>query len=138
MRHLLILAALVVTACGGAGTKGANSADEEGGDGDGDAAGQSSAKSGGTLEAGTTVCINELVGVRYQLEEALEAAELAPEDSCMTADVQMEEKGGPNDWTMRYQRVGDADWKECKSSQEARDAFANECISQMVSDLGGS
>jgi hypothetical protein len=56
----------------------------------------------------------------------------------MTADVQLEEKGGPSDWTMRYQRVGDADWKECKSSQEAREAFADECISQMISDLGGT
>ena len=92
----------------------------------------------GTLKAGTTVCIAEVVGVRYAIEDALTDNELAPEDSCMTADVQIEETGEQNAWTMRYQRIGDAKWLECKSDVPVREDFVAQCVSQMRSDLGGS
>jgi hypothetical protein len=50
----------------------------------------------------------------------------------------MEETGEPSAWVLRYQRIGDSAWSECKSDESARSAFAIECIGQMVSDLGGS
>lgn len=90
------------------------------------------------LNSGTTVCISELVGVRFALEDMLKERDLAPERSCMFADVQMKETGEARAWVMSYQRVGDSDWKHCKSSERSREAFAEECIGKMVSELGGS
>jgi hypothetical protein len=92
----------------------------------------------GSLEAGTAVCIAEIVGVRYALEDILAGADLEPADSCMSADVRLEETGEPSAWVMRYQRVGDAKWLECKSDLQEREQFARECVGQMRSDLGGS
>ena len=90
-----------------------------------------------SVDAGTTVCISELAGVRYTLEDVLVANELAPESTCMVADIELEETGEPTAWVMRYQRVGETDWKECTSSAASRNEFAHECIGQMMSDLGG-
>ncbi len=88
------------------------------------------------LAAGSAVCIRELVGVRYPLVDELERQQLAVEGSCMVADVQLEEQGEPTAWVMRYQRIGDADWKECTSNLAEREAFAQKCIDQMRHDLG--
>ena len=126
MRRLMVIAATVVIAACGAKDNSANNPDDvEGG-------------ASGSLEAGTTVCINELVGVRYTLEDALRERELEPEASCMMADIQLEESGDASAWQMRYQRVGDEKWKECKSEAQERAVFAEECINQMIEDLGGS
>jgi hypothetical protein len=91
-----------------------------------------------SLKPGTTVCISEIAGVRYALEDELVAWDLAPESSCMAADIQLEESGEPKAWSMRYQRIGDAKWLECKSAKDSREAFAEECISRMMTDLGDS
>jgi len=90
------------------------------------------------LAAGSAVCISELAGVRYPLVDELERQELAVEGSCMVADVQLEELGEPTAWVMRYQRIGDASWKECTSNHAEREAFAQKCIDQMKMDLGES
>ena len=37
------------------------------------------------------VCISEVAGVRYDLEEAMRERDLTPEYSCVSADVQVEE-----------------------------------------------
>ena len=126
-RALIVSGLLLLTACATGKKDKADSADD---------VADTGPKS--TLEAGTTVCIAELVGVRYAVEDELAAQELAPEDSCMSADVQIEEKGEPSDWTMRYQRIGDAKWQECKSDVSVREDFVASCISQMRADLGGS
>jgi hypothetical protein len=90
------------------------------------------------LQTGTKVCISEVAGVRFALEDALRAYDLTPEYSCVIADVRMRESGEPRAWVMRYQKIGDADWKQCQSSEEARDVFADNCIGKMIADLGGS
>jgi hypothetical protein len=90
------------------------------------------------LQSGSAVCISELVGVRYPIEDELEKQALAVEGSCMVADVQLQEQGEPSAWVMRYQRIGDADWKECKSNHAERGVFAAKCIGQMINDLGES
>ena len=89
------------------------------------------------LEKGTKVCISEVAGVRYDLEEAMRERDLTPEYSCVSADVQVEERGEPRAWVMRYQRIGDAKWRECRSSQEERFDFADRCLGEMISKLGG-
>ena len=76
--------------------------------------------------------------MRYPLVDELERQELAVEGSCMVADVQLEEQGEESAWVMRYQRIGDADWKECKSNVVDREAFAQKCIDQMKTDLGST
>ena len=125
MKRLIPLAALaLVSACAASSGKDAQSADD--------------VATKASLEAGTTVCLASLVGVRYELEDVLREQELEPEHACMMADVQLEEQGEPSAWVMRYQRVGDSDWLECKSGEDDRAAFAEQCISQMIADLGGS
>ncbi len=118
----VLLSSLVAGACASSGvtSKGAADVDKAG------------------LNSGTTVCISELVGVRFALEDILKERDLAPEASCMFADVQLKESGTARAWVMSYQRVGDSDWKQCKSSEKSREAFAEECVGQMVSALGGS
>ena len=91
----------------------------------------------GALHAGTKVCISDLVGVRYALEDALRQQDLEPTSSCTAAKVRLQESGAPNAWILRYQRLGDSKWKECKSSERDRGVFAEQCIGQMRSDLGG-
>jgi hypothetical protein len=89
------------------------------------------------LNSGTKVCISDLVGVRYTLEDVLRQQNLEPTGSCTSAKVRLQEAGTPKSWIMRYQRIGDAKWKECKSSEQERSAFAEQCVGQMKTDLGG-
>ncbi len=125
MKGAMVLAAVVglgLAACAEAGTdEGAKSAD--------------SAKA--ALGAGTKVCISDLVGVRYALEDALRQQNLEPTGSCTSAKVRLQEAGAPKAWILRYQRLGDSKWKECKSAEPERSAFAEQCIGQMLTDLGG-
>ncbi len=127
MRSLMILATTFAMAgCAIFGAKEATSpADSEG-------------KNTATLDAGSAVCISELVGVRYPLVDELERQELSVEGSCMVADVRLREQGEPSAWVMQYQRIGDADWQECTSNRVEREAFAEKCIGQMIADLGES
>jgi hypothetical protein len=133
MRGLFAIVAISLLAACSANKKGAESPD------DAEEAEEGATKGAkGSLSAGTSVCLAELAGVRYTFEDMLREQELEPAASCMTADVQVEEKGEAKAWTLRYQRVGDSDWKECKSDQETRMDFAADCIDQMRADLGGS
>ena len=118
---MILLAAVAVVGCGKQ-----NQADTA-----------ADAEAQASLNAATTVCISELAGVRHTLEDLLVAKELVPDNTCLVADIQLEETGEPSAWLMRYQRAGDADWMECKSSVVSRNEFARECIGQMMSDLGG-
>lgn len=127
MQKGCLLGALLLVACGGAAGVEVESADAVEG-----------ARRGGNLEAGTSVCISDLVGVRYALEDALEQHELAPSASCMGADVQLSEAGQGGAWIMKYRRVGETKWQECRSEQDSRREFAAECIGAMKGDLGGS
>ncbi len=118
----LLGASLLLVACGGAGEDAKSAAD---------------ADQGAALQGGTSVCISDLAGVRYALEDALERQDLSPADSCMGAQVQLSEHGKAKSWVMKYRRVGDPKWTECKSSEDSRRAFASECIGAMKGDLGG-
>lgn len=89
------------------------------------------------LNAGTKICISELAGVRYTLEDVLRAQHLEPARSCTVAKIRLEESGAPRAWIMRYQHIGDGKWKECKSNAAERSAFAEQCVGQMLTDLGG-
>jgi hypothetical protein len=88
--------------------------------------------------SGSKVCISDLVGVRYSLEDELERQKLEPEADCMFADIQVQEQGAPSSWVLRYQRVGDGKWQECRSEASQRGEFARQCIRQMRDDLGRS
>jgi len=125
MKRLFILVAVfAAAACAKTGNNAATTAD--------------AADVAAKLQSGTTVCLSEVAGVRYQLEDKLREQDLTPDNSCTAADVQLEEQGEPTAWVMRYQRAGDADWKECKSDKSDREVFAETCIAQMIADLGGS
>ncbi len=123
MKLAAILGATVLMAGCAAGAKDAKTADD--------------VKEAASLD-GQKVCIAELVGVRYELEDELVEQQLAPEQSCMFADIQLEETGEASAWVMRYQRVGDEEWQECKSSASDRAVFAEKCIGEMISTLSGS
>ena len=126
MKHLIaLLGILSTTGCALIGSGG-------------DAKDAAAASENVTLGDGTKVCISEVAGVRFALEDALREQELTPEMSCVSADVQLQESGEPRAWVMRYQKIGDADWRRCESTEEARDNFAQACIGQMIADLGGS
>jgi hypothetical protein len=122
---------LSAAACGGSSSGGANSADDVEGEG-------GPGSSGGALAEGTTVCISAVLGMRYPVEEALEAHQLEPVAQCMFAEVRLEEGGEPGAYFMRYQRVGDTDWKRCESTQQDRVPFVQECTLQMIDDLGAA
>jgi hypothetical protein len=124
----IFAAAAIVAALGAAGC---TSTTVEGADA------KSAADAAGALQAGTKVCISDLAGVRYALEDALREQKLEPARSCTTAKIRLQESGARGAWIMRYQRVGDRDWKECRSAESERHAFAEQCIGQMMSDLGG-
>ncbi len=98
---------------------------------------KSPADAGAAVQAGTKVCISDLAGVRYALEDALREQKLEPARSCTSAKIRMQEQGAPRAWILRYQHVGDRDWKECRSAESERHAFAEQCIGQMLTDLGG-
>jgi hypothetical protein len=116
-------AALCLAGCGAAGGKGADGAD--GADGP-----------KGSLQAGTKVCLHELAGARGPLEDAITAQKLVVDAGCMLYDLGVKEAGSAGAWVMRYQRVGDGDWKECKSSAPDREEFVRKCVEQMIDDLG--
>ena len=81
---------------------------------------------------GTSVCVDGTLGQRYLVEEALEEAGLVPVDSCMAADVVVEEQGEPGGFLLRYQHVGDAEWATCESEGDDHVAFLQSCAFEMV------
>lgn len=122
-----------LTACGGGGSE-PNTADDV----DAAAPGKPGGGSLGprTLAEGTAVCLQEVAGQRYAIEDALKEHELEPVDSCIRADVLIKEEGAAGAFTLRYQMMGDAEWKECSSSADDRLDFLDECASQLVTELG--
>ncbi|HHH28149.1 MAG TPA: hypothetical protein ENK57_07365 [Polyangiaceae bacterium] len=90
------------------------------------------AKTAVVIGEGTSVCVDGTLGQRYLVEEALEDAGLVPVDSCMAADVVVEEQGEPGGFLLRYQHVGDAEWATCESEGDDHVAFLQSCASEMV------
>ena len=126
-----LLLALGAWGCGGGGASGdgaktaADGAkDEAAGEGSGD--GDSVA-----VAAGASVCIQTTIGQRYLVEEALEEAGYKVADSCMTADVIVEEAGEPGAFELRYQKVGGEKWESCKSELDDQRMFLSGCIGEM-------
>lgn len=129
---LALLLAIGAGGCGGgaAGGGGAESPAEGAKDGGGEAA----AAEGGdavTVADGAKVCIRDTIGQRYLVEEALEEAGYAVADSCMTADVIVEELGEPGAFELRYQVVGGEEWESCKSELDNQRTFLSSCVSEM-------
>src|SRR5690606_16653407 len=109
---------------------------------DADAAASGKSGDGGlgprTLAEGTAVCLQEVAGQRYAVEDVLKEHDLEPVDSCIRADVLVQEEGEAGAFTLRYQMMGDADWKECSSSAEDRVTFRDECAGELVTELGSA
>jgi hypothetical protein len=92
-------------------------------------------KSAMTISEGSAVCVDQMIGQRYVVEDALSAAGLEPVDDCMSADVVLQESGDAGAYVLRYQMVGDAEWSTCESAREDQTSFLESCMSEM---LGGS
>ena len=90
------------------------------------------AKAAMVIGEGTSVCVDETLGQRYLVEEALEEAGLEPVDSCMAAEVMVQEQGEPGGFLLRYQHVGDAEWATCESDGDDHVAFLQSCTAEMV------
>ncbi len=90
------------------------------------------AKTAMVIGEGTSVCVDETLGQRYLVEEALEEAGLEPVDSCMAAEVVVQEQGEPGSFLLRYQHVGDAEWATCESDGDDHVAFLQSCTAEMV------
>lgn len=122
---------IIATGCGGAKSGGASSADDAdkpaGGDGN---------QSAQQLSAGAAVCVENVVGIRYEIEDVLEELDLKPVRDCYDADFQIAEEGGPGDFVMRYRKVGESDWQSCKSSSQDRTEFNRECLGAALGSLG--
>lgn len=134
--RITVGAVLIATfaACGGSSGSEPNTADDaEAGDPDKSADANLGPR---TLAEGTAVCLQEVSGQRYPIEDALKAQDLEPVDACIRADVLIQEEGQAGAFVLRYQMVGDAEWKECTSSVEDRLVFLDECTSQLVTELG--
>jgi hypothetical protein len=133
--HITVGAVVIVTltACGGGGSE-PNTADDV------DAAPGKSGGSRGarTLAEGTAVCLQEVAGQRYAVEDVLREHSLEPVESCIRADVLVKEEGQAGAFTLRYQMMGDAEWKECTSSEEDRLAFLDDCAARLVTELGSA
>lgn len=131
--RLIVAPALIVAlaACGKSGDT-SNTADDV--DAASDASGEG-AVGPRTLAEGTAVCLQAVAGQRYPIEEALAEASLEVVDSCIRADALIKEEGQAGAFVLRYQLMGDAEWKECTSSAEARLDFLDECTSKLVTDL---
>jgi hypothetical protein len=82
------------------------------------------------------VCLGDVIGMRYPVEDALRSHELEPVARCMFADVRIRETGAPGAYTLGYQRIGETDWKSCESSQQDRAAFLDECVERIVEEFG--
>lgn len=123
-----------LVACGG-GNKGAASADDAA---DGAEGGESGAKGGegsaaaSTVDSGAAVCIEQTVGQRYLVEDALEEAGLEPVDSCLSADVMIQERGESGAYELRYQKVGAGEWQTCESALDKQRIFLETCIQEMT------
>ena len=116
-----------VAACGSKPSTGAKSGDDADSPGSSSSSGEAAAE----LEAGTSVCVSALVGVRYHLEDALSEHGLEPVADCMFADVQIEEGGEAGAYFLRFQRTGESDWKRCDSAEEDRIAFLTQCTAEI-------
>jgi len=124
---------IIATGCGGAKSGGAGSAD----DADSPADGDQLPAAANQLEAGAAVCVENVVGIRYEIEDLLEERELKPVRDCMDADFQIAEEGQPGAFVMRYRKVGESDWQSCKSSSQDRAEFDQECLDAALGNLGG-
>jgi hypothetical protein len=91
-----------------------------------------------TLAEGTPVCLQAVAGQRYPIVEALEEQDLEVVESCIRAEALVAEEGEAGAFVLRYQMMGDPEWKSCTSSADERLEFLDECTAQLVSDLGGA
>lgn len=92
---------------------------------------------GKKVEEGSSVCVSDLLGVRYAIEDVLEAAGLKVTGDCMFADVEIAEHGEPGGFEMKYRAIGE-EWQTCSSKASSRTAFIKECTDAIISTGGGS
>jgi hypothetical protein len=99
-------------------------------------------KSGATatgkkVEEGSSVCVSNLLGVRYAIEDVLEEVGLKVTGDCMFADVEIAEQGEPGAFELKYRALGE-EWQSCKSTAQDRIAFVKECTDAIVTTSGGA
>ena len=116
-----IAAALLALVLGCGGKKQADSA--------ADAAVQEGAWAG-SLDPGTAVCLSEIAGVRYVIEDVLTELSLELADDCIGAEVELEEVGDAGAWELKYRAVGEK-WQSCKSQEQERAGFLRECLGSL-------
>lgn len=134
-RTIFVALAFSLAACGN-GSSGPGP--KNGGDGDGKGNGSKggATASGKKVEEGSSVCVSELLGVRYAIEDVLEEFNLNVTGDCMFADVEIAEHGEPGAYEMKYRAVGEQ-WQSCKSKASDRVAFIKECADAIITSSGG-
>ncbi len=135
-RTILLALAVSLTACGPS-TNGEGPKTASDGAKGGDAAEGGGATATGTkVEEGSSVCVSDLLGVRYAIEDVLKEAGLKPTGDCMFADFEVSEQGEPGEFELKYRAIGDK-WQTCKSAAEDRIAFVRECMDAIITSGGG-
>lgn len=110
---------------------------KNGGDAQGDGEKGSTAEATGTkVEEGSSVCVSNLLGVRYAIEDVLSEMGLKVTGDCMFADVEIAEHGEPGAFEMKYRTVG-GEWQSCKSKATERQDFVRECTDAIVTTSSG-
>src|SRR5690606_21767703 len=133
--RITVGAVLIVTlaACGSGGAE-PNTAD------DAEAADSGKSGDGGlgprTLAEGTAVCLQEVAGQRYVVEDVLKEHDLEPVDSCIRAVVLVQRDGVAGAFTIRYPMMGDADFMKCSLTDDDRLTFREDCAGQLGPELG--
>lgn len=128
-----MVAGALLVACGGggAGSKGAASADDaDGGSAQEGGEGKAPAVTN-DVSADDAICIDSTIGQRYLVEDALEEAGIETVDSCLTADVMIQERGEAGAYELRYQKVGAGEWSSCESSLDKQVDFLESCVREI-------
>ncbi len=98
--------------------------------------GSTAMATGTKVEEGSSVCVSNLLGVRYAIEDVLEEMGLKVTGDCMFADVEIAEHGEPGSFEMKYRAVGE-EWQSCKSKKNDRVEFVRECTDAIVTTSAG-
>ncbi len=133
-RTIVLALAVSLVACGN-GSNGPDPKDGSNGKpGEGPKAGATAA--GAKVEEGSTVCVSNLLGVRYAIEDVLEEQGLKVTGDCMFADVELAEHGEAGNFELKYRALG-GEWQSCKSTANDRVAFVKECTDAIIGTKGG-
>lgn len=135
-RTIVLALAACVAACGPTTDEPGPKNGGDGATGDGEK-GSSAEATGAKVEEGSSVCVSNLLGVRYAIEDVLEQMGLKVTGDCMFADVEIAEHGEPGAFEMKYRTIG-GEWQSCKSKADDRQQFVRECTDAIVTSSKGA